>query len=243
MIKNIYLAHSHIDDGNFSYFYNTKEEVQTNRRQFLSLHGLTLDDCVAARLTHSTNIVQVTCDDLGKGMYDFDSGVEGDAMVTVDPKVTLFLLTADCLPMVIYDPVSRALALVHLSTNNTTLGFLPKVIKFLKKTFASNPSRLQVYLGPCIHQSSYTKHSSDFPPQMLNDWHTHSLKVGEEHVAFDLLGRNSDILLGEGVLKSNISQSLEDTYTSDLFFSHRRSQVEKEQEGRFATIARLKSRG
>lgn len=240
MISNLNITHSLVEDGNLSYVHDVEKTVRDQRETFLSKNKLTLDDCVAARLTHSTDIVDVTAKDKGKGMYDFDSGVKGDAMITRDNNIALFMLTADCLPVVLYDPTNYVVALAHLSTNNTTENFLDKIITRLTTHYHTSPKDLQAYLGPCIHHTSYTKLKSDFPSDMLKNWDAHSHKIGTDKVAFDLPGRNYQELIDMGVAKDNIIVSSVDTYTSPEYFSHRLSADNSEPEGRFATIVRIK---
>ena len=70
----------------------------------------------------------VTEADCGKGLYrerDYDSA---DGLVTNCPGIPLAIFSADCIPVLLYDPVGRAIAAVHSGWRGTSLGIAPKAV-------------------------------------------------------------------------------------------------------------------
>lgn len=196
-----------------SFLYGNTVDVISNRRQFLAHYDLKLEDCVAASTEHQTNIVLVGKNDRGCGMFELSSAIKADALITQQTGLVLFLLTADCLPVTFYDSKNGVVALAHLSRANTELNFMEKIALRLIDQFGSKPDQLLVSIGPAIHAESY---------------------------AIDLVKTNIEQLLNKNILEQNVTTSPVNTFNSRDYFSHRRSMVTGEPEGRFATIAFLK---
>lgn len=75
---------------------------------------------------------------------------EGDTLITNQPGILLSVRTADCLPILIADPVHRAIAAVHAGWRGTALEILPKTIRAMRERFDSLPEDLVVVVGPGI---------------------------------------------------------------------------------------------
>lgn len=75
---------------------------------------------------------------------------EGDALITNRPGVTLSIRTADCLPILMADPVNRAVAAVHSGWRGTILGIASKTVRAMQEHFDSRPEDLVVVVGPGI---------------------------------------------------------------------------------------------
>ena len=77
-------------------------------------------------------------------------GVEGDALITQDCGVFVGVKTADCVPLLIADPVHRAVAAVHAGWRGTLAGIAAITIARLAETYGSQPEDLTVAIGPSI---------------------------------------------------------------------------------------------
>ena len=75
---------------------------------------------------------------------------EGDALVTDRPGVALGVWVADCVPILVCDPKTRALAAVHAGWRGTSAGVLSVAIETLGQAFAARAEDLRVALGPAI---------------------------------------------------------------------------------------------
>jgi len=81
---------------------------------------------------------------------------EGDALLTDRPGLALGIATADCVPIVAYDPVSGALGLVHAGWRGTVAGVLSAAISVMKAELSAAPERMLVSAGPCAGACCYT---------------------------------------------------------------------------------------
>lgn len=80
---------------------------------------------------------------------------DGDYLLTNKPGVGLGVTTGDCLPIIMYDPTSRALANVHAGWRGTVQEVAGKAVEDLEKTYNSRIDTLKFYFGPCAKVCCY----------------------------------------------------------------------------------------
>ena len=232
------LCFSMTQEGNMSFRYGKKEEVLVNRRNFLEDIGLGFDDCVAMQTGNrgSSSIKSVNRRSLGKGMRDSESAIQADCLVTNESGVFLWLVSADCLPMIFFSRKPFFLALAHISRQNSGSRFSSKIVKFLENS-GVEPRKLVVYFGPSIKKESYLFDRQNLSQAEKPDWQPFIEETKTRLLSVDLVGFNISQLKSAGALEKNIFVDDEDTAISRMFFSHYRSRREKLPEARFATVA------
>ena len=236
--EDLLYAVSNREDGNLSCKWGPEKTVIDCRGKFLKKNGLTPGDCVIADLGQSDGVEVVGKNDSGKGMSSCrDRGVAADSLITNEKGVYLFLLIADCIPMVLYDPVKKILALVHLGRLTTNLRLVDKTIRKMVEVFGVDPSNVIAYGGPSIGKNSYRL---DFFKEDKNEWKDFVRQERDGKFWVDVAGHNRRQLLDMGVKENNIYTSSIDTFTSLEYFSHYRSVRTGEKEGRFATVVGMK---
>jgi YfiH family protein len=80
---------------------------------------------------------------------------EGDALITNRPGVLLAIRTADCVPILIADGRTRAVAAVHAGWRGTVLGIVSKTIQALAERYGSRPEDLVIAIGPGIGECCF----------------------------------------------------------------------------------------
>ena len=80
---------------------------------------------------------------------------EADAIVTHLADCPVMILTADCVPIIIYDPVKYVTGVVHAGRMGTQKSILNNTIKVLFHEYGSNPKDLIVGMGPAIRGCCY----------------------------------------------------------------------------------------
>jgi hypothetical protein len=129
--------------------------VLENRRRLAAALGASLDDFVFARQVHGAGVRVVGDADRGSGAYSLDDAVGGaDALVTATPGLVLAILTADCLPVVLHDPVAGVLACVHAGWRGTVAGVTAAAVAALRD-LGSRPADIVAGLGPAIAGDHY----------------------------------------------------------------------------------------
>ena len=79
---------------------------------------------------------------------------EGDAVVSVEPGLLCSVLTADCAPVLLADPETRAVAAVHAGWKGALGGVVHSAVTAME-ALGADPRRLLAVVGPCIAQASY----------------------------------------------------------------------------------------
>ena len=78
-----------------------------------------------------------------------------DAFVTELPGVAIGVRTADCVPVLLYDPVNRVVAAVHSGWKGTVKHISQKAIDVMVRKFRSKPEDLRAVIGPGIGPDSF----------------------------------------------------------------------------------------
>ena len=73
-----------------------------------------------------------------------------DAMVTDLPGLAIGVRTADCIPVLLYDPVKKAAAAIHSGWRGTVSKIISKTVAKMQSTYSSQPSDLLAVIGPAI---------------------------------------------------------------------------------------------
>ena len=221
-------AVSTVVDGNMALKWGDKNEVWRNREKFLDKNSISVKDCVFTSLVHGVEIKIV-------GSHDKEKILEADGFITLDKQVAIWITTGDCLPVVVYDSVRCALALVHLSWQGVDKGLTIKAIQKMVE-MGSNPANLGVKIGPGARKESYI---FDGPIAQENDpkWQPFLEKLGNGRTAIDLVGFIKKQLVDCGVEK--IEDCGIDTAKGKNYFSHYRAVRTGESEGRFATVVMM----
>ena len=80
--------------------------------------------------------------------------LNGDALITDVKNVAIGVLTADCVPILIYDKNRKIISAIHAGWKGAYKGIINRVIKFFLKK-GSKPKDLIVTVGPCITEKNY----------------------------------------------------------------------------------------
>src|SRR4030042_5177840 len=101
---NLFHAFSTKKDGNMANVINGKrlnvKNVLTDRHNFLLKVGIDIDKCVCMRVNHKDGIIEADASLAGISMRDYKKTIKTDGFITNKKKLYLFLLIADCLPII-----------------------------------------------------------------------------------------------------------------------------------------------
>ena len=91
---------------------------------------------------------------LGKNRKVTKKKIKADAIITDHEKLPIAVLTADCVPLLLYDNKRKMIAAIHAGWKGAFKGIVHKVIKFML-TKGCRRKNLIVAIGPCISQKNY----------------------------------------------------------------------------------------
>jgi YfiH family protein len=204
--------------------YQPTEIVLENRKRLArAISGRDIP-LITLRQIHSDGIVTI------RGQRPFAAVPEGDALITVQTGILLGIQTADCLPVLLADPVRKVITAIHAGWRGLLKRIIMKVIERMQTDFSTVPVDCLAVIGPgigaCCYEvgeeiiQAFSKEfagkepfSHSFNQKNLSTRATRSL---------DLVAACKHQLLESGVPQSNIfsAQSCTSCRT-DLFFSHR----------------------
>ncbi|MGH2478767.1 MAG: peptidoglycan editing factor PgeF [Ktedonobacteraceae bacterium] len=190
--------------------------------------------------------------------WTFKPRTQGDAVITRKRGVALTLSTADCAPLLFFDPVTSAIGVAHAGWRGTARGIASATVAAMSEQFGSRPADILAGIGPCIGPCCYEV-SEDVQQLFLGQRNFAELPTEEcyrqlvaESVVFEMVQlpekeslrlniweTNRKQLLLAGVTPEHIE--LPDVCTScakERFFSHR---ADKGLTGRFPAILALRS--
>jgi polyphenol oxidase len=117
---------------------------------FLKQHFDRLDGLMFAHQVHGTQGLRVT---RPAAQHAFTH--EADFLYTNQPAFGIGVLTADCVPLVIYDPTNSAVALVHAGWRGAVHGVVRAACDALSTTYGTHLSDVQVIVGPAACSCCY----------------------------------------------------------------------------------------
>jgi YfiH family protein len=131
------------------------DRVLENRRRLAAAFGTDPADFVFARQVHGAKVRVVTEADRGSGALTLDDAIpDVDALVTSAPGLVLAILTADCVPIVLHDPVARVLACVHAGWRGTVARVAAAAVAAMQ-TLGSRPADVIAGIGPAMAPDRY----------------------------------------------------------------------------------------
>jgi len=140
----------------FSLALHTGEDakmIHANRLALESYFGEGYHFC-SLRQVHSAKVAVID-QPVSVGWRELESAVTADAVITDIPHVVLTILTADCVPILLYDPLHRAVGAVHAGWKGTQAEILPKTIQKMQVHYGSQTEDILVAIGPAIGQCCY----------------------------------------------------------------------------------------
>jgi YfiH family protein len=123
--------------------------VQENNRRMLRVFGLTSDRATTVWLVHGKQVAVMTSADAGAYRQGFD------ALITRERGLALTMRFADCVPIVFFDPVQRAVGLAHAGWRGVAEKVIATTVAALSENFGSDPRDLWAGIGPCISADRY----------------------------------------------------------------------------------------
>ncbi len=214
--------------------------VVENRRRAAGALGVTLDDLVVGAQVHGRQVAVVGPAECGRGARAAADALDGvDALVATDAGVTLVTLVADCVPVVLVDPVARVVATAHAGWRGTVARVLDAALSAMGG-LGSSPADTVAALGPAVAPERYP-----VGPEVARAARSGLGEAtaaaalapdGHDRWRFDLCEANRRVLVDAGVPADQVLLAAVPTGAPGPFFSDRQQRPC----GRFALLARLR---
>ncbi len=126
--------------------------VEGNRSTFARSFDLDPHQLLTVKQVHGKDLLLI--DEPNPDLSHF-LNIEVDAIVTNQPGIMIGVLTADCLPILIWSEEKKVIAAVHAGWRGAANGIIRKTVETITKQFSCNPSELKAAIGPGIGAHSY----------------------------------------------------------------------------------------
>ena len=144
-----------------------REECFENVRRNYAILGDALgfdpSRLVLANQVHGNAVLAVTAAD-ARGLDHLDYP-ECDALITNDPGVGLVIFTADCTPVLLFDPVTGAVGAAHAGWRGTAAKIAAKTVEAMTRHYGCRPENIRAAIGPNIAQCCFQT-DADVPAAM-----------------------------------------------------------------------------
>jgi YfiH family protein len=213
--------------------------VLMNRHRLCQVAGLDFDRLTTAQQTHGDQIVAVGEAEAGRGAGNYEDALaHTDAIMTNCSGIPLMLCIADCVPVILFDPVRHACAVVHDGWRGTAALLAAKTVLAMQAAYGSQPQDMLAYVGPSISATHFTvgrDTASAF--EALGPAYRACLLQSGSNIQIDLWVANRIILEEAGIPATQIDVTSSCVYSlSKQFFSYRRDDGKT---GRMAAFAVL----
>jgi polyphenol oxidase len=132
------------------------DAVLENRRRSFQALGLDLERSVWCKQVHGDNVVVVEAEDAGRGAFDEDDIVpDADALVTNSAGIPLCVTLADCVPVIVHDPLRGVLGLAHAGWGGTVSRIASRMVEVMRDRFDVEVADLTAVIGPSIGPEGY----------------------------------------------------------------------------------------
>ena len=209
------------------YCGDSEEAIQKNRETLCQLLGIEDHSLLMPHQVHLAEIAVVDREMLTLPTEEIQQKLDGiDALMTNEAGVCIGVSTADCIPVLLYDPIQRASCAIHAGWRGTVQRIVEKAVTRMTEVFGSDPQNLIAQIGPGIHLESFevgdevyqTFEKEGFPMELI------SKKYEKWHI--DLPECNRLQLVAAGIPETHIAVSPVCTFQqSDTFFSARKLSI------------------
>lgn len=215
---------------------DSRKNVLANRSQAFRALGRDPDSLADLWQVHSADVVVADSPNGERAHLG-----QADTLITDQPNVTLFLRFADCVPILLLDPLRRAIGVVHAGWRGTLKKAVGAAVAAMSQRYGSRPGDILAGIGPSIGPCHYAV-GPEVVEQVRQAFGAAADALLPPNFAgyhLDLWAANEAALRQAGVEQIEVAAVC--TYChSDDFFSHR---AQGARTGRFGALIGLEPAG
>lgn len=131
---------------------DSPHNVEGNRSLLARTFGITQERLVTVRQSHGSDILVI---DAPNDDFSHFAGLEADAIITNQAGIMIGVTVADCVPILLLDPVKKVIAAVHAGWQGTAARITEKAVQGMCTVFGSRSADIKAAIGPCIGPCCY----------------------------------------------------------------------------------------
>jgi len=188
---------------------DSHELVLKNRQLMAQSVGIPLESFVMLNQVHGVSVAVATYEMKGLGALDRESAIHAtDAIISNQPGICLFIMAADCVPLLFYDPIKKAIGAAHAGWRGTVNQMAAATVQKMHDVFDCNYENIRVVIGPSIGPCCYHV-GGEVIDHILRSFGTTdeliSFENNDSSAYFNLWRANQLQLMNMGILTENIA--------------------------------------
>ncbi len=201
---------------------NNPGNIKKNFRIIADTLGVSTDDMVLDNYGHTPNVLNVTEDLRGSGVYRNEGLPICDGLATVVTELPLVTMHADCAAIFLYDSTKKAVCICHAGWRGTASGIVKNAMDMMTETFGCKKGDILAAIGPCI-QSCCFEIQSDVEKEFKEKFGDFSVAYRDGKIFGDLEKGIVSCFMRLEFPPENLTRSGECTYCDEEnYFSYRR---------------------
>ena len=133
--------------------------------------------------------------------------IDADFLITNRCGYGLAVTTADCVPVVLYDFESQAIALIHAGWKGIVAGVIPAALDKMRQIFNSNIKNIEAFLGPCARSCCYEVQADTHELfKKIFPFCSNIIRYKKDKIFLDLIACIQYKLMQNGLLIENMYQ-------------------------------------
>ena len=207
-----------------AYCGDDAKTIGENREALCQLLGIGSESLVMPHQTHQTRVATIDEDFLSLSTVERQAALEGiDALTTNVSQVCIGVSTADCIPLLLYDPEHQAVGAVHAGWRGTVSRIAQRAVSAMCATYGSHPDQLRAVIGPGISLDSFEVGQEVYDAFQAAGFAMAAISERREKWHIDLPACNRQQLIDSGLRAEHIELSGICTYSQHAdYFSARR---------------------
>lgn len=197
---------------------DTPDIFEENRIHLAKMLGIEVRQLIFPRQTHTNCVAEIA--EIPECELK-----ETDALITDKTGICICVQTADCVPVLLFEPEKCVIAAIHAGWRGTVKKIAAETVQKMVSNYQCDPAKIVAAIGPSISPAVYEVGSevTDAIHQSIPnpDKVIHPKETGKHHV--DLWAANREVLIEAGLKPENIEIAEECSFTdTERFFSARK---------------------
>ena len=204
---------------------DNKKNVVKNLNYVAKKMAVKKNELVLMHQTHSNRVIEIK-------KNNYRKKITADAIITKVKGLAIGVVTADCVPIIIFDSRNKIVGCIHAGWKGAFSGIVENTVKRIKKLDSNN--KIYASVGPCIGEKSYEVDIL-FYEKFVSKSRRNKIYFKDKSRSKKLFNLRKFVTDKLKKLKVKVDQVNKDTYTEKSnFFSYRRSRKLKQKDyGRF----------
>lgn len=211
---------------------DSRENVVENRKRIFSCLNRQVESLYDVWQVHSAEVI---CTNEPRPLDQ--ALIQADAIITASPDVTLFMRFADCVPIVLFDPIKKVVGLVHSGWVGTVKKISAAAIQKMEAEYNCRPENILAGIGPSIGPDQY-EIGADVVEKVSETFGNEAKEVliAKDGRSFLDLWTLNQLILTQAGVKSIELAGISTADDLERWYSHR---WEHGKTGRFAALINL----